>query len=171
MEKAPLPNPPPQGGRGLRRTHRTAKKKFTGKSRYHHINDPEDYKRAQGLRREMPRVERILWKALRELPKESGLTFRRQHPLRPYIADFVCLKIKLVIELDGESHDTRQEYDRRRDHYLRKLGYTVLRFTNDDVLNNLGGVVETIADISKKLSDTGAEEALPPCGGGLGGGL
>jgi very-short-patch-repair endonuclease len=112
---------------------------------------PEDYERARRLRREMPRNERILWRCLRELPEELGVTFRRQQPIHPYIADFACMAIKLVIELDGESHDTRQEKDKQRDIYLRRLGYVTLRFNNNEVSNNFDGVVQTIIVEINKL--------------------
>jgi very-short-patch-repair endonuclease len=105
-----------------------------------HKNKPQDYVRASALRHKSSNVEHLLWRSLRQMP----LKFRRQHPIHPYIADFVCLKLRLVVEVDGFSHDATQDYDRRRDIYMRRLGYTVLRFNNNDVMKNLEGVVETI---------------------------
>jgi len=73
------------------------------------------------------------------------MKFRRQHPVEPYVVDFLCASAKLVIELDGESHDGRLRYDDRRTQHLEDLGFQVLRVTNDDVLTNLDGVMELIA--------------------------
>ncbi len=75
----------------------------------------------------------------------GGIKFRRQHPIEPYVVDFLCASAKLVIELDGESHDGRDQYDNRRTQHLKDLGFRVLRVTNDDVLTNLDGVIELIA--------------------------
>jgi very-short-patch-repair endonuclease len=124
-----------------------------------------DYKRAQQLRREMPRTERIMWHHLRGLPEELGATFRLQQPIHPYVVDFACMDIKLVIELDGESHDTKQERDKQRDKYLHKLGYITLRFTNADVKDNLDGVMQIIMAKIKELKNivsVSTIEALPP---------
>ena len=89
------------------------------------------------------KAERILWSILSDR-KCGGRKFRRQHAIEPYIVDFYCAEAKLVVEIDGESHDGRQEYDRRRDEYLEKLGLRVMRITNGDVLENLDGVAEAI---------------------------
>ena len=94
--------------------------------------------RAKQLRKATTKAERILWSAL------SGRKFRRQHPIEPYIVDFYCAEANLVVEIDGESHEDRQDHDRRRDKYLEKLGLRIMRVTNDDVLDNLDGVAEAI---------------------------
>lgn len=91
----------------------------------------------------MTKAERILWSALSGR-KCGGRKFRRQHPIEPYIVDFDCAEANLVVELDGESHEHRQGYDRRRDLYLEELGLRIMRVTNDDVLDNLDGVAEAI---------------------------
>ena len=109
-----------------------------------HKNKVSDYSRADELRQQSSKVEQKMWYALRNLPKGLNLKFRRQHPISPYVADFVCLKRKLVIELDGDSHDDAEEYDKRRNDYMRRLGYRVLRCSNDDVMKNVEGVVLTI---------------------------
>ena len=70
------------------------------------------------------------------------MRFVRQHPIGPYIADFACRSLKLVIELDGSQHGG--DSDRRRDAFMAVRGYAVLRFWNPDVLSNMDGVVETI---------------------------
>jgi leucyl-tRNA synthetase len=100
------------------------------------------YQRARLLRKQGTLTERMLWNAL--LPLKQQIKFRRQHPLHPYIADFACISAKLIVEVDGQSHDTQLGYDAKRDVVLRKRGWTIIRFTNEDVLENLDGVVETI---------------------------
>jgi very-short-patch-repair endonuclease len=99
--------------------------------------------RAVQLRYNVTAPEQILWSILcrRQL---GGLKFRRQHPIEPYIVDFYCSSVNLVIELDGESHEGRQSYDKDRAEHLQTLGLRVLRFTNDDVITNLEGVAIAI---------------------------
>ncbi len=106
---------------------------------------PKTRKRARKLRREMTPPERILWVQLKML-KEQGYKFRRQAPIGPYIADFVCFAEKLVVELDGDSHGSNesQKHDNVRDGFLRQQGFQVLRIPNSEVSRNLNGVVETI---------------------------
>jgi very-short-patch-repair endonuclease len=100
----------------------------------------------------MTDAEKILWRALRgELPDAK---FRRQVPLGPYTADFACHSARLVIEVDGGQHNEADVA--RRTSFLNGEGYEVLRFWNHDVLQNIDGVVATIA------------QALPPRGDGLG---
>src|SRR5262245_22450108 len=101
--------------------------------------------RAKELRQAMTRAETLLWRYLKAHHIDD-LGFRRQVPMQNYIADFVCHSARLVVEIDGESHDcaSRQRRDQRRDAWFRSQGYTVLRFTNDDVLKNLEGVVEPV---------------------------
>jgi very-short-patch-repair endonuclease len=74
----------------------------------------------------------------------GGYKFRRQHSIEEYFVDFVCLKKKLVIEIDGESHEEQIVYDRIRQADLERLGFTVLRYTEDDVVENLEGVFYSI---------------------------
>src|SRR5438270_7870952 len=101
--------------------------------------------RAKGLRQTMTRAETLLWRYLKA-HRVDAVGFRRQVPMQNYIADFVCHSGRLVVELDGESHDfeSRQRRDEKRDAWFVSQGYTVLRFTNEDVLKNLEGVVEAI---------------------------
>jgi very-short-patch-repair endonuclease len=74
------------------------------------------------------------------------LRFRRQHPFGPYVADFACLPVRLIVEIDGATHATEEEiaHDRRRNAYLRKHGFRVLRFWNSEIYENLDGVLQTI---------------------------
>ena len=110
----------------------------------------EHTQRAKELRHLAPEPERRLWKALSGLRNETGLHFRRQHPLPPYFADFACVKAKLVIELDGMSHDTLQVYDAKRDEQIRKSGWMILRFRNQDIVQNLDGVVLQIIQTARQ---------------------
>jgi very-short-patch-repair endonuclease len=111
--------------------------------------------RARQLRREMTRAETLLWRHLKA-HRLVAPGFRRQAPMGNYIADFVSHSCKLVIEVDGESHDfeSRLRHDERRDQWFASRGYRVLRFTNDDVMKNLEGVVMAIG--------LAAEQASPP---------
>jgi lipoyl(octanoyl) transferase len=102
---------------------------------------------AHTLRTHSSNAEKLLWRHLRNRQVE-GVKFRRQDPIGPYIADFVCLSAKLIIELDGGQHAVRSEHDEKRTRYLESLGYRVLRYWNNDVLTNIDGVLQ---DIRAKL--------------------
>jgi very-short-patch-repair endonuclease len=99
--------------------------------------------RARELRKRMGAPEAKLWNALRSL-KPLGLHFRRQVPLGPYYADFACHHPRLVIEVDGDSHAYSEDYDARRNAFMRDEGYEVLRVTNLDVMENVDGVGEAV---------------------------
>jgi very-short-patch-repair endonuclease len=99
--------------------------------------------RARVLRKNPTKTEKILWGHLR-FWQVDGYKFRRQQPLGKYIVDFVCLEKKLIIELDGGQHAEQSSYDAERDAWLRDQGFSVLRFWNNDVLQNLSGVKDTI---------------------------
>ncbi len=103
----------------------------------------EQIDRARELRRDATFPERLLWGRLRA-SRLCGLKFRRQHPIGPFVADFFCSEHRLVIELDGNSHDGRAEQDARRSEYLRQEGLGVVRFGNDDVLRDLEAVLKAI---------------------------
>lgn len=93
----------------------------------------------------MTDAERLLWHELRAR-QINGHRFRRQHPIGQYIADFACIEQKIVIELDGGQHQERLEYDELRTEFLKQQGWQVLRFWNNDVMNNLEGVLTVIAE-------------------------
>ncbi|WP_337176394.1 DUF559 domain-containing protein [Paludisphaera sp.] len=99
--------------------------------------------RARRLRREMTQPERALWRELRQL-RGLGYRFRRQAPIGPYIADFHEPARRLVIELDGDSHADRGDYDRDRDAWMEARHLQVFRISNDDVIADVGAVVEAI---------------------------
>ncbi|HEV8015525.1 MAG TPA: DUF559 domain-containing protein [Stellaceae bacterium] len=106
---------------------------------------------ARKLRTDSTDVELILWRALRE--HFASLKFRRQHPIGKRIADFACPTKKLVIELDGGQHADQSIADEARTADIAASGCRVVRFWNNDVIDNLAGVLETI---SREL------EATPP---------
>jgi very-short-patch-repair endonuclease len=100
---------------------------------------------AKKLRANTTRHERILWRALKELPIE-GTHFRRQAPIVPYVVDFFCPAKKLIIEFDGGHHndDAVAERDGERQAWLEQQGYKVIRFWNSDVAGDLNAVMENI---------------------------
>ena len=99
--------------------------------------------RARKLRRASTDAERRLWYALRNR-QISGHKFRRQHPIGPYIVDFVCPAKKLVVELDGSQHLRSVDYDNKRTAEIAREGFRVIRFWNNEVLSNLDGVLRAI---------------------------
>ena len=99
--------------------------------------------RARRLRRDQTDAERKLWFALRNRQLD-GFKFSRQMPIGSYIADFVCRREKLIIELDGGQHAAQVARDARRTAFLEARGFNVLRFWNNDVLMNMEGVLEMI---------------------------
>ena len=99
----------------------------------------------KALRKRPTNAEQLLWKHLR-LKQMEGLKFRRQQPIDNYIVDFVCLERRIVIEVDGGQHATHKEDDIVRDSYLRQQGFHVLRFWNNEVLQNINGVLEVIRE-------------------------
>jgi very-short-patch-repair endonuclease len=126
--------------------------------------------RAKQLRQTMTPAETLLWRYLKA-NRIDGLGFRRQVPFRNYIADFACLSAKLIVELDGQSHDSdaQQKADEIRDAFFIAEGFRVLRFTNQDVMSNLEGVVEAIRLAA--MSQAGGSPpslTLPHKGGGNG---
>lgn len=102
---------------------------------------------ARSLRTNETEAEKILWMHLCG-KKVNGLRFRRQHPVLYFIADFFCPKAKLIIEVDGGIHKmpAQFEYDKNRDSELSAYGLKVLRFTNDEVINNIDYVIQKIID-------------------------
>ncbi|KKC26356.1 endonuclease domain-containing protein, partial [Sphingomonas sp. SRS2] len=101
------------------------------------------------MRRESTEPEVRLWRALSRL--QLGFKSRRQAVIGSYIADFLCPQKALIVEVDGNTHDV--DIDRRRDAALRAKGFTVLHVTNDEVMNNLDGVRETIFAALQKAPD------------------
>jgi very-short-patch-repair endonuclease len=101
--------------------------------------------RARKLRKNLTDVENKLWSQLRGR-QLSGVKFRRQHPIGPFIVDFCCVERGLVVELDGSQHAERSATDERRTRLIERFGYRVLRFWDNEVLSNLYGVLERISE-------------------------
>jgi len=107
------------------------------------MDDPVSF--ARRLRREQTPAERRFWALI--LPwRDGGWHWRRQAPVGPYVVDFICKRIKLVVEIDGDSHydAAGMAHDIRRTEYLAGLGYRVLRFSNTEVLDNAEGVFDSM---------------------------
>jgi very-short-patch-repair endonuclease len=130
--------------------------------------------RARGLRHETTEAERKLWPCLKQIAL-NGSHFRRQATIGPYFADFACHALhfadfachalRIVIEIDGGQHNESAS-DAARTRYLEALGYRVLRFWNNDVLNNAEGVAEVIAAaIAERIPPT-PDPSPPQAGGG-----
>ena len=99
--------------------------------------------RAGELRQNQTEAEAKLWSRLRA-HRMAGVQFRRQHAIGNYIVDFCSPRRKLIIELDGSQHLDQAEYDLERTHYLEAKGYRVLRFWNNDVMNEIDAVLNVI---------------------------
>ena len=111
---------------------------------------PEIFLRAAELRRNMTYAEKLLWGKI-NCKKILGLTFRRQHPINQFIADFYCHKARLVIELDGSFHDIEDNRlrDMGRVDEFEKFGLTTIRFKNEEVIENIDFVVNRIKSVCK----------------------
>jgi very-short-patch-repair endonuclease len=114
---------------------------------------------ARRLRRNLSLPEQLLWRILRAT--RGNCRFRRQHPMGPYVADFYCPRAKLVIEIDGATHDGRQDFDARRDAYLSSLGLTVARIAAADVLADPFAVADGLV----RLAEASAGPSTPQPGG------
>ena len=101
-----------------------------------------DTTRARELRNAATPAERLLWRSISR--SQLGTKFSRQMPVGPFFADFLSREHKLIIELDGHSHDIAPERDIHRDRYLHDQGYRVLHFANAEVLGNVEGVTTAI---------------------------
>ena len=107
------------------------------------MGDVKALTNAKTLRANQTEAEQRLWYHLRA-HRFMGLKFKRQKPIGIYIVDFVCLEQRLVVEVDGGQHAEHVEYDLHRDAWLRSQGYRVLRFWNNEVMQQLEGVLEQI---------------------------
>ena len=98
---------------------------------------------ARQLRRDLTPADRLLWSKLRG-GRQQGLKFRRQDPIGPFIADFVCEAAKLVVEVDGSQHADNRDYDERRSRWFESKGYRIVRFWNGEVMTDMDSVVRVI---------------------------
>ena len=148
----PLPSPLPQGERECRRMI---------KARHFYTQEALNY--SKELRQNQTPAEEILWYYLRK-KQLGGLKFRRQEAFGNYILDFVCYEKKLVIELDGGGHlETEQtEHDKSRDKFIMNNGFRVLRVFNNDVFNNIEGVIEEILRLIEQSPLLQQAQNYPP---------
>ena len=100
---------------------------------------------ARNLRNEGTKGEAILWFYALKAKNMYGYQFNRQFPIGNYIVDFICRKLNLIIEIDGNSHLSKSESDRDRQDYLERQGYVILRFSEGEVVHRLDDVVEKIS--------------------------
>ena len=122
---------------------------MSGKNLKHPFPYREGLKtKARELRNNPTPAEKKFWNTLRRTQFYETATFNRQKPLGNYIVDFYCHRLRLVIEIDGDTHwdDKQIEYDRERTRYLEDQGLKVIRFTNQDVLRNIDGVMQVLEE-------------------------
>jgi len=113
---------------------------------------PEIFKMAKELRKMETESEKLLWSRLHK-NQILGLQFRRQHPINRFIADFYCPKIKLIIEVDGSIHELPeyQAHDIGRSEILNDFGITVIRFTNEQIIEEINSIIDQINITAKNL--------------------
>lgn len=115
--------------------------------------------RAREPRQNMTPAERELWKHVRNR-QLAGIHFCRQDPVECFVIDFVCARAKLAVEIDGDTHATQEEYDAERTRWLNEhKGYRVIRFSNQDVLHNIEGVMVVIRQALHLVEDEGPPDA------------
>jgi very-short-patch-repair endonuclease len=123
---------------------------------------PPTLQRSRDMRHPLTSAESKVWNHVRN--HQLGPKIRRQHPIDRFIADFYCPQVKLIIEIDGDSHadPDRATYDLERTSWLQAGGYSVIRFSNDQVKNDLGKVIELIREIIRNLSEGGINPLPQP---------
>jgi very-short-patch-repair endonuclease len=114
------------------------------RERWVHYN-PKLKQTARMLRKNMTLAEILLWQQIKG-KKLLGYDFHRQKPIDDYVVDFYCPQLKLVLEIDGDSHDGKEEADRVRQTKLESNGLTVLRFWDADVKDNVDGITEQLRE-------------------------
>ena len=110
-----------------------------------HQKSNEIKARARELRKQATPAEKVLWEQLRNR-RLKGIKFRRQHPLGTYIVEFFCPAQRLVVEIDGEIHRYQADQDQARTQEFEDYGFSVIRFWNHEVEQNLDAVLDTIAE-------------------------
>jgi len=100
--------------------------------------------RRKEMMNNMTEAESTLWGYLKS--NQLGVKFRRQHIIEYFIPDFVALSCKLIIEIDGEIHNFQKKYDSEREHFLNEKGYRIIRFQNNEVLNDIEFVIKKIKE-------------------------
>ncbi|HTK03377.1 MAG TPA: endonuclease domain-containing protein [Alphaproteobacteria bacterium] len=116
------------------------------------INYIKDLTPMARINRRNPTIaEEIIWhKVLRY--RKTGFKFTRQKPINRFILDFYCSELNLAIEIDGDSHNKKKGTDKMRDEFLYKIGIQTIRFTNEEIMNNLNRVQKEILDVCSRLA-------------------
>jgi very-short-patch-repair endonuclease len=122
--------------------------------------------RAREHRKNPTPAESKIWNEVLRMRQFASHKFLRQKPIDNYIVDFYCSELRLVIEIDGDSHAETVEYDAERTMVLQSLGLIVIRYTNDDVIHNIQGVYDDLSERIEKLTPLD-----PPLSGGKPGSL
>jgi very-short-patch-repair endonuclease len=125
---------------------------------------------ANDLRKRMTKAEACLWKFALRASQLKEYPFRRQRPVLNYIADFMCKDLMLIIEVDGITHHDEKviENDKRRQAELERAGFTVLRFTDNEVLKGIAGVIAELEEWIEKQEANKSHPQPPPAGDTLG---
>ena len=116
-------------------------------------NDNKQKDIRKSLRNNMTSAEAVLWRSLRGRGT-GGYKFRLQQGIGPYILDFYCPQLRLCVEIDGNSHDYKLEYDEQRTNYLYAQGVKVIRFTNDQIWSCVDWVVSEICRVAEEIMNT-----------------
>lgn len=118
----------------------------------HKKSSPVLYEYAKKMRKNSTEAEELLWRRLKD-KQVAGLKFRRQHPIDRFIADFYCHEKKLLIELDGSIHSNNEQcdLDKGRTETLNEFGISVLRFSNEEILNSIEDVILKIQEAISKI--------------------
>ncbi len=108
---------------------------------------------ANKLRKSMTKAEACLWKYALRAKAMKGYQFRRERPVLNYIADFMCMELNLIIEVDGLTHEWEEtlEKDKKKDVDLKEAGFIVLRFTDNEVLSQMHSVIEQIEEVISEI--------------------
>jgi very-short-patch-repair endonuclease len=108
---------------------------------------------ARQLRKSLTKSEACLWEYALKAKQLNGYQFRRQRPILQYIADFFCKELMLIIEIDGITHDNEvsKSKDIRREESLAKAGFKIVRFTDEEVLNNMAGIISELERIIDEI--------------------
>lgn len=157
LDLTPGPSPRERGAKAPNSNGNTAEP-----GEKYHLSDEGTWKllipRAKEMRSNMTDAEKIVWEAIRNNKLE--FKFRRQHIIGQFIVDFVCLSKMVVVEIDGNSHLETAEYDEGRTEELQKLGFEVVRFSNDEVYANVNAVASSIKSICEKRETSFLEDSL-----------
>jgi len=103
-------------------------------------------------------AESVLWKCLAK--DNIGAHFRRQHPIYGYIADFICIRKRLIVEVDGGYHNEEEQkkHDEEREYYLRSIGFNIMRFSNEEVIGDTGNVLKKIKNYIENYTEDPSSE-------------